>query len=203
MDFYEKLGVNKNATKQEIKKAFYNLSKKHHPDKGGNEEEFKTYQEAYEVLSDDERRKAYDEGGDYKSIQTLQSKVRNSLFGYIDGAINKFGFVPEHTDLVGIIRGLINEDILKAKTSIDNFNIKIRQFEETAKRIKNGEMLKSYLDTTLISIKADIDSMNNRLEVFNECLKAIEDWKYEYGQDDEPIDSEAFRREYICNNRYE
>lgn len=189
MDFYERLGVKKNATKQQIKKAFYKLSKEHHPDKGGNEEEFKAYQEAYEVLSDDERRKAYDEGGDYKSIQTLQSKVRNSLFGYIDGAINSFGFVPEHTDLIGIIRGLVNEDILTAKTHIDNLNIKIRQLTETAKRVKNGELLSSFIDTAMVSINQEIESYNKRMEVFNGCLNAIEDWKYEYREDDEPINS--------------
>lgn len=63
-DYYEILGVGKNATKDEIKKAFYKLAHKHHPDKkGGNEKEFKQVNEAYQVLSDDAKRAKYDQYG--------------------------------------------------------------------------------------------------------------------------------------------
>lgn len=63
-DYYQILGVNKNASKDEIKKAFYKLAHKHHPDKkGGNESIFKEANEAYQVLSDDAKRAKYDQFG--------------------------------------------------------------------------------------------------------------------------------------------
>jgi len=63
-DYYEILGVNKGASKDEIKKAFYKLAHKYHPDKkGGNEAKFKEVNEAYQVLSDDEKRSKYDQFG--------------------------------------------------------------------------------------------------------------------------------------------
>src|SRR5574340_1167380 len=64
-DYYDILGVYKTATAEEIKKAFRNLARKHHPDAGGSEERFKEINEAYEVLSDDEKRKQYDQYGRY------------------------------------------------------------------------------------------------------------------------------------------
>jgi curved DNA-binding protein len=63
-DYYEILGVNKSASKDEIKKAFYKLAHKHHPDKkGGDEKKFKEINEAYQVLSDDSKRSKYDQYG--------------------------------------------------------------------------------------------------------------------------------------------
>ncbi|MFZ3011755.1 MAG: DnaJ domain-containing protein [Minisyncoccia bacterium] len=63
-DYYEILGVSKNASKEEIKKAFYKLAHKHHPDKkGGDEATFKQANEAYQVLSDDSKRSQYDQFG--------------------------------------------------------------------------------------------------------------------------------------------
>lgn len=59
-DYYKILGVEKNANKDEIKKSFRELSKKHHPDVGGDENKFKEVNEAYSVLSDDEKRSEYD-----------------------------------------------------------------------------------------------------------------------------------------------
>merc|ERR1719502_1151226 len=61
--FYKELGVSKDASAGEIKKAFHKLSRTHHPDKGGDEEKFKAIQEAFECLKDPERRELYDQGG--------------------------------------------------------------------------------------------------------------------------------------------
>lgn len=60
---YEVLGVEKSANAKEIKKAYRKLAVKHHPDKGGDEHLFKEINAAYEILSDEEKRKLYDKYG--------------------------------------------------------------------------------------------------------------------------------------------
>lgn len=60
MSHYDTLGVQKGASKDEIRKAYRKLAMKEHPDKGGDAEKFKKISEAYEVLSDDEKREQYD-----------------------------------------------------------------------------------------------------------------------------------------------
>ena len=63
-DYYKILGVSKNASKEDIKKAYRSLARKYHPDLNPDdkmaEEKFKELQEAHEVLSDEEKRKTYD-----------------------------------------------------------------------------------------------------------------------------------------------
>ena len=63
MDYYEVLGVTKGASQDEIKKAFHKLAHKYHPDKGGDEKKFKEINEAYQVLSDAQKRQQYDQFG--------------------------------------------------------------------------------------------------------------------------------------------
>lgn len=63
-DYYNILGVEKNASKDDIKKAFYKLAHKYHPDKkGGDEKKFKEVNEAYQILSDEGKRAKYDQFG--------------------------------------------------------------------------------------------------------------------------------------------
>lgn len=60
MDYYSVLGVNRSASASDIKQAYRKLASKHHPDRGGNEAEFKRIQEAYDILGDAAKRQQYD-----------------------------------------------------------------------------------------------------------------------------------------------
>lgn len=60
MDYYSILGVNKQASPEEIKRAYRKLASQHHPDKGGDTAKFQEIQTAYDTLSDPQKRQAYD-----------------------------------------------------------------------------------------------------------------------------------------------
>src|ERR1041384_1871258 len=73
-DYYKVLGVERNASEEDIRKAYRNLAKQHHPDRNPNnkqaEERFKEINEAYQVLSDPKKRQHYDRlGSDYSNWQ--------------------------------------------------------------------------------------------------------------------------------------
>lgn len=90
-DYYKILGVNKNSSQDEIKKAYRQLAKKYHPDKNPgdkiSEEKFKEVSEANEVLSDPEKRKKYDQlGANWKQYQTAGGSNSNDWFNQFSSA---------------------------------------------------------------------------------------------------------------------
>ena len=84
-DFYEVLGVSRSASAKEIRQAFRKLARKHHPDVSkdkGAEAKFKEVNEAYEVLSDPENRKKYDQyGDDWKHADKIAAAQAAGGFG--------------------------------------------------------------------------------------------------------------------------
>jgi len=84
-DYYDTLGVNKDAQSADIKKAFRSLSMEHHPDKGGDEEKFKKINEAYSTLSNPEKRAAYD-----NPAQRMGGFSFEDVFGGFGGPRNPF-----------------------------------------------------------------------------------------------------------------
>ncbi len=80
-DYYNTLGVSKDASDDDIKKAYRKLAHKYHPDKtGGDEARFKEVNEAYQVLSDKEKRSQYDQYG-----QTFEQAQSQGGFGGFEG----------------------------------------------------------------------------------------------------------------------
>ncbi len=81
-DYYEVLGIGKDASADEIKKAFRKLAVEHHPDQGGDEAKFKEANEAYEVLKDQAKRQRYDQFGHAGVGTSASSDGGNPFAGF-------------------------------------------------------------------------------------------------------------------------
>lgn len=112
-NYYNTLGVEENATQDQIKKAYRKLARETHPDKGGDEEEFKKISTAYDTLGDENKRQQYDMqrqnpfgGGDF-----------NDLFSnFFGGGFNNRREPTRHTTTLNINLGTIESYIGGKKT---------------------------------------------------------------------------------------
>jgi curved DNA-binding protein len=81
MDYYELLGVDKDASQEQLKKAYKKQSMQHHPDRGGDEERFKKVNAAYATLKDPQKRQMYDQYGT-DDPQKIQNNSHPGSFNF-------------------------------------------------------------------------------------------------------------------------
>ena len=129
MDPYLELEVSIEATDEEIKLKFRSLANIHHPDKGGDEEKFKRIKEAYEILSDPIRKKAYDMSGDAESNLV----IRNSAIEHINQMLN--AIVPNFDSEAGDLVQEMRNQVLTIKADMAN-NINIcNKYKENLNKV--------------------------------------------------------------------
>lgn len=118
MDYYKILGVPKTASTDEIKKAYRQLSLKHHPDKNPNKDstEFLKIQKAYEVLSDDNKRAIFDQTGRDPDERQQPSMNNFDIFSNLFGGMNFFMQQPD------IIISCTYDELIYGTTKTANYS---------------------------------------------------------------------------------
>ena len=136
-DYYKVLGVDKSATDADIKKAYRAKAKEHHPDKGGNEAEFKRIQEAYEVLSDTQKRSQYDRFGSVNNGSNQQ--YQHSGFDNMD-----FGGININDIFEQFMGG--NRKNSRSKSTGEDLQIRVNiSFDESIRGVTKTVKLRRYM----------------------------------------------------------
>lgn len=135
MDYYSTLGLKRGANDDEIKKAYRSLAMKYHPDRGGDEKKFKEISAAYEALSDPEKKKIIDMGGDPNAQPGMGGFHHRSPFefhfntGNFEDIFQGFGFPggfgqsPRRNRTVSINVEISLEEVLTGKDITAEVNL--------------------------------------------------------------------------------
>jgi DnaJ homolog subfamily A member 2 len=109
--FYEILGVEKDASQDDIRRSYKKLAMKLHPDRGGNQEKFQELQHAYEILSDESKRKIYDQYGEEGLKEGGAGFEGGDIFDLLHGRAGGAGAAKKKTKSVLHTLNVTLEDI--------------------------------------------------------------------------------------------
>lgn len=185
-DLYELLGVQRDATADEIHAAFRKLSKLHHPDKGGDPEEFRLMKLADEVLTDPERRARYDttgDTGDNGSPDQIKADALATLAQVLGMAIEApvpmFGGEP---DIVKTMRDILLAKKLEIVSDKSRFGSKVVKLQKIKNKItvKSGENhLAAVLQSQIEHLNNNITQAERAIEIAKVALKDLERYMFE------------------------
>jgi len=190
MDLYSILGVEKTASQEEIKKAYRELSKIHHPDVNDNknDDKFKDISLAYSVLSNEEFRKHYDETGEALSMSSkddLENRAKMELIEIflqsvrtiIDSNVNVIT-----VNIVASVKETISKTIEAEKNKLNNIKNTKSKVKTILKRLKSKSK-QTFLMEVLENQSNDIDTIicniNKKILTLEKMIEMLDDFSYE------------------------
>lgn len=207
MNPYEVLGVAQNAAKADITKAHRRLSKEHHPDKGGDAAKFREVQEAYEILSDPERRQRYDATGKTKPppfTRELIFDIIHNMMSRVIEAKDQFGRQNDPTTC-DIREACLQALMIERKQIQDNLFDCQRRLERTVRvyeRFRPKELADPVgrsLETHEQRLRDELKRHEDDMEISVELERVFNTYTYETttgsqseGRDQQPV---VYRRQ--------
>ena len=189
-DPFETLGLKKDATPEEIKKAYRKLSKKHHPDtnKGSKESHnvFVDISIAFKLLTDPDERKMYDERGYTSDLSENELKAQEGIFSmfsqYVDQQTNSMGFGGMMDDPRKMIENKLRENLHHFEHLISEFEKQIVILEKFKLKIQKGTTKAPKTNLLEKAIEAKIRATDEQI-LPNQRNKIIAEIAIEYIQD--------------------
>lgn len=183
-DLYAVLGLKKEATVEQIKKAYRKLVNKHHPDKGDNPEKFKEVQQAYDILSDEAKRNHYDTTGEIADkADNSYTHVINIIQSTFFKIVQTQSWMPVETrDLIQEMVDEINIGIQRGKNQIAEFEKEADGLNKLRKRIhsaKDSNVIHILIDARLATLKQGIEGCHKGMKELQDALLELKYYRCE------------------------
>jgi len=178
---YQTLGIQTDATEEEIKNAYRNKAKETHPDKNdGDDRGFAEVNRAYEVLSDPEKRKRYDETGDDKE-RNIQQEVTSVILGYAMSWIDQVND-EKSQNMVDFIKTSISAKRISAMQALEMAKKDIKKYRNALERIKRKDgkmnMIGMALTDSIERLEAMIPGINHNIDLLKLAMEEADNYSY-------------------------
>jgi len=180
-NLYDKLGVNKDATDEEIKKAYRKKAKENHPDKGGSQEKMTDLTVCYSILSSKDKRKRYDETGKEEGASAFQTRflgfVNQIFIGIVESSQNPYGI-----DIIDLFKIQVRNMIISAENSVTEDGYKKARYENILKRISStgDDAIMITMNTKIESYMHNANQMKEEIEFLKQAIVIINHYNYDY-----------------------
>lgn len=181
-NLYDILGIKKDASKDQIKKAHRNGVKENHPDKGGNKEKFQEIQLAYDVLGNEDKRNHYDATGETEIKDAFQERFASFILEVLIPEIEKSDDL--NIDLIGHGIGVLRTELEKANDAIKEYSKHVEKIEKSILRVsKENEginFLSMMIQEKVRQYKGKIAQAETMVEFYERALEEMREYKYEF-----------------------
>lgn len=181
MTLYEELELTPDCSFDDIKHQYRTLARIHHPDLGGDEEKFKRIKFAYEILSDPESRKQYDETKTTTGPINKRTEAIQELATIFNRIVANF---DPNTNLINLMNEEVGRTIVRIHADIAMCEKYIKTLETVNSKIKvknqsEDNIIESFVHQQIEWRQKDLDIFKTRLEITNIMMDVLNN--YEYG----------------------
>lgn len=181
MTLYEELELTPDCSFEDIKQQYRTLARIHHPDLGGDEEKFKRIKFAYEVLSDPESRKQYDETKTTTGPINKRTEAIQELANIFNNIMANFDV---NNNLIHLMNEEVNRVIVRVHADITMCEKYISKLETVSEKVKvknqnEDNIIESFVNQQIEWRKKDLEVFKTRLEITNIMIDILNN--YEYG----------------------
>ncbi len=186
-DLYGELGIRADATAAEIDRAYRRRARAVHPDAGGSAEAFQALSRAYEILSDPERRRLYDETGETREPprDTVTTRAMQHI-GELVGSVLDSDVPFEGVDLVAAIRDTLAKQAADVAAAIARLDNQAQRAEAMARRFRraSGEnLIRRTLERRAGEIRRSAARMQKEADAFAKAIEILADYDFDVDSD--------------------
>jgi DnaJ-class molecular chaperone len=163
---YEVLGLNSDATQEEIKKRYRQLAQDLHPDRGGDGDKFAQVNLAYDILNDPIMKRSFDASGTFFYDQTIYTEAKEQLGHVLWRQIDQCD--PDHGDLILYMKNDARAVLKSVETDIQNTK---NYLDKLLKIINKIKLKKNHENVLATLVKLKINNLENDIKMFERRTK--------------------------------
>lgn len=186
MNPYDELGVGRDATDADIRKAYRKKARKAHPDAGGSREKFEKLSTATAVLLDPRRREQYDKFGKFDDYSPQQDKDHAALtvIGHmLQAFISQQVEVPKGANLIKDIISRIKDNISQHEVERFRLQSNLKRIKKLRKRVRKKSKGKDHIQHILefheSGLRRQIDTLNQMQNDHNRAINILNDYEFD------------------------